>query len=138
MRAQLRELVGDLAIPAPAEPRRACIVAISDTLAALAAVGLGRSLPPEERFRGVELPSSLIGEAARTLSSDGAAGRRAALPEEELPLILAGAAILDEIHRLWPARRFVIADRGLHDGIVLELADELDGHADAIGQEPPG
>ncbi|UTO28538.1 Ppx/GppA phosphatase family protein [Bartonella harrusi] len=40
---------------------------------------------------------------------------------ERADLILAGCAILDVIREVWPSRRLRVADRGLREGILIEL-----------------
>ncbi len=64
----------------------------------------------------------------RLLGLDYAA--RAAIPtigSERADLVVAGCAILDAIHRTWPADRLRVADRGLREGMLLEMieADEV-------------
>lgn len=59
-------------------------------------------------------------------------GRLVAMPYEErvanpcigadrADLVLAGCAILEAIHRKWPCSRLRVADRGLREGILVEL-----------------
>jgi exopolyphosphatase/guanosine-5'-triphosphate,3'-diphosphate pyrophosphatase len=51
-------------------------------------------------------------------------GERAAngcIGQGRADLVLAGCAILEAIRRAFPARRIRIADRGLRDGILIEL-----------------
>ena len=36
-------------------------------------------------------------------------------------LVVAGCAILDAVHRLWPVDRLRVADRGLREGILGQL-----------------
>lgn len=43
---------------------------------------------------------------------------------ERADLVLAGCAILDEIHHAFPAKRIRVADRGLREGILSELIKE--------------
>ncbi len=40
---------------------------------------------------------------------------------ERADLVLAGCAILDVIREVWPSRRLRVADRGLREGILIEL-----------------
>jgi exopolyphosphatase/guanosine-5'-triphosphate,3'-diphosphate pyrophosphatase len=35
--------------------------------------------------------------------------------------VVAGCAILDAVHRLWPVERLRVADRGLREGILNAL-----------------
>ncbi|NWG46896.1 MAG: Ppx/GppA family phosphatase [Alphaproteobacteria bacterium] len=41
-------------------------------------------------------------------------------------LVVAGCAILEAIHSVWPCARLRVADRGLREGILLGLMDEAD------------
>jgi exopolyphosphatase/guanosine-5'-triphosphate,3'-diphosphate pyrophosphatase len=52
---------------------------------------------------------------------------------ERADLVLAGCAILEAIRRAFPAERVRIADRGLREGILLQLmqADRARGWAGA-------
>ncbi|BBL52882.1 hypothetical protein MF1_01400 [Bartonella quintana] len=43
------------------------------------------------------------------------------LGERELDFVLAGCAILDAIREVWPSQRLRVADRGLREGILIEL-----------------
>ena len=43
---------------------------------------------------------------------------------ERADLVVAGAAILEGICRLWPVCRLRVADRGLREGILLGLMAE--------------
>ena len=52
---------------------------------------------------------------------------RAAIPcigRERADLVLAGCAILEAICRLWPVGRLRVADRGVREGILLDLMRE--------------
>ncbi len=51
---------------------------------------------------------------------------------ERADLVLAGCAILEAIRRAFPARRVRIADRGLREGMLIELM-RADGRFGAIG-----
>jgi exopolyphosphatase/guanosine-5'-triphosphate,3'-diphosphate pyrophosphatase len=42
--------------------------------------------------------------------------------KDRADLVLAGAAILEAIQRLWPCQRFRVADRGLREGLLLSMA----------------
>jgi exopolyphosphatase/guanosine-5'-triphosphate,3'-diphosphate pyrophosphatase len=52
---------------------------------------------------------------------------------ERADLVLAGCAILEAIRRAFPSPRIRIADRGLREGILLQLM-----HADRIWSNPRG
>ncbi|GAA5106239.1 hypothetical protein GCM10023261_06450 [Bartonella jaculi] len=40
---------------------------------------------------------------------------------ERVDLVLAGCAILDVIREVWSSKRLRVADRGLREGILIEL-----------------
>jgi exopolyphosphatase/guanosine-5'-triphosphate,3'-diphosphate pyrophosphatase len=42
---------------------------------------------------------------------------------ERADLVLAGCAILEAIRRRWPCRRLRVADRGLREGMLMELIE---------------
>lgn len=50
-------------------------------------------------------------------------------------LVLAGCAIFEAIRREWPCRRLRVADRGLREGILVQLM-RADGHLRRSGRPP--
>lgn len=48
----------------------------------------------------------------------------ACIGSERADLVLAGCAILDAIRQAFPCRRMRIADRGLREGMLLEMMRE--------------
>ncbi len=61
---------------------------------------------------------------------------RAAIPSigpERADLVIAGSAILEAIERAWPVGHLTVADRGLREGMLVELMRE-DGHRDNRGK----
>ena len=40
---------------------------------------------------------------------------------ERADLVVAGGAILDAVLRVWPAARIRVADRGLREGVLMQL-----------------
>ena len=56
----------------------------------------------------------------------------ACIGPERADLVLAGCAILEALRRAFPAERLRIADRGLREGILLQLmnADRGKGRVD--------
>ena len=60
---------------------------------------------------------------------------RAAIPSigpERADLVIAGCAILEAIERAWPVGHLTVADRGLREGMLVELMRQ-DGHRDRRG-----
>jgi exopolyphosphatase/guanosine-5'-triphosphate,3'-diphosphate pyrophosphatase len=54
----------------------------------------------------------------------GHAGREQepCIGRDRADLVLAGAAILEAVQRLWPCQRLRVADRGLREGLLLSMA----------------
>jgi exopolyphosphatase/guanosine-5'-triphosphate,3'-diphosphate pyrophosphatase len=55
---------------------------------------------------------------------------------ERADLVLAGCAIFEAIRREWPCQRLRVADRGLREGILMQLM-RADGHLRGSGQRQP-
>ncbi|CDG38106.1 MULTISPECIES: Ppx/GppA phosphatase family protein [Asaia] len=75
--------------------------------------------------------------------------RQAASGQQETPpgltpdrqhFMLPGCAIFDAIHRVWPSREIIVADRGLRDGMVARMASQSHRsrvHAQGMRQHAP-
>ena len=63
---------------------------------------------------------------AATLAAGAASPAFAApaLLAPQTPLVLAGAAILEAIQRDWPSERVRVADRGLREGLLMNMMRE--------------
>lgn len=139
MIARVRHELGDAAGrgggPGPGY-RPQLMLGTSGTVTTLAAVHLGLRRYDRRRVDGVALPFSAIAEVGRQLrllSND----ERAAHPcigAGRADLVVAGCAILDAIHEIWPFDRLRVADRGLREGILGEFV----GHSLAQALLPPG
>jgi exopolyphosphatase/guanosine-5'-triphosphate,3'-diphosphate pyrophosphatase len=98
----------------------------SGTVTTLAGVHLG--LPRYDR-RKVDGTWMSAGEVDRmmTLVTGMDYEARIANPcigRERADLVLAGCAILEAIRRRWPCERLRVADRGLREGILVEMMSE--------------
>jgi exopolyphosphatase/guanosine-5'-triphosphate,3'-diphosphate pyrophosphatase len=51
---------------------------------------------------------------------------------ERAELALAGGAILEAVCRQWPVSRVVVADRGLREGVLVDLMREADRECDPL------
>ncbi len=95
----------------------------SGTVTTLAGVSLGLEKYDRSRVDGIWLD----GETVRELCARLAAmefNERAAAPcigPDRANLVLAGCAILEAIHSHWPCPRLRVADRGLREGILIDL-----------------
>jgi exopolyphosphatase/guanosine-5'-triphosphate,3'-diphosphate pyrophosphatase len=54
---------------------------------------------------------------------------------ERADLVLAGCAIFEAIRREWPCNRLRVADRGLREGILVQLM-RADGYMRGAGRRP--
>ena len=53
-------------------------------------------------------------------------------------LALAGGAILEAVCRQWPAPVVTVADRGLREGVLMDLMRQADRDADPLHRRQPG
>ncbi len=105
----------------------------SGTVTTLAAVHM--SLPRYERSRvdGAFLSFADVDEVSRRLSAMDLEARRS-LPcvgPGRADLVVIGCAILQAICRMWPVGRLRVADRGLREGILLDLMRKAGVQVDA-------
>jgi exopolyphosphatase/guanosine-5'-triphosphate,3'-diphosphate pyrophosphatase len=110
----------------------------SGTVTTLGAVHL--KLPQYSRTRvdGLVLDFAALDEATRLIAALDFDGR-AAIPcigAERAELVVPGCAILEAICRTWPVGRLTIADRGLREGMLMELM-AADGRPVAGLPTPP-
>lgn len=102
---------------------RVQVLGTSGTVTTLAGVLLG--LPRYERRQvdGCWLEFGDVIQQSRSLAAIPVADRalHPCIGEERADLVVAGCAILEALHRFWPARRLRVADRGVREGVLLEL-----------------
>lgn len=104
----------------------ALMIGTSGTVTTLAAVHLGLRRYDRRRVDGLALSFAAVAEVGlrlRALSNE----ERAAHPcigRGRADLVIAGCAILDAIHAVWPVARLRVADRGLREGILSSLMAE--------------
>jgi len=95
----------------------------SGTVTTLA--GLHLCLPRYDRRRvdGIWLSGSQVEELVGTLVAMDYEARIAnpCIGRERADLVLAGCAILEAVRRRWPCDRLRVADRGLREGVLVEL-----------------
>lgn len=93
------------------------------TVTTLGAVHLGLRRYARTRVDGLEMAAPEIDAVARHLTGQSAAERAAhpCIGRDRADLVVAGCAVLEAIRGLWPAERLRIADRGLREGILIEL-----------------
>ncbi len=119
------EQLAEFAGRAAAEPRcdRFHLLGTSGTVTTLAGVHLG--LPRYERRRvdGLWMSDEEVTGAMNRLRGMSYTDRAAngCIGPERADLVLAGCAILEAIREAFPADRIRIADRGLREGILMQL-----------------
>ena len=95
----------------------------SGTVTTLAALHLGLPRYDRRRVDGIELDFSAIDAVSRALRRMDNAARAAhpCIGQGRADLVIAGCAILEAVHRCWPAARLRVADRGVREGILHAL-----------------
>jgi exopolyphosphatase/guanosine-5'-triphosphate,3'-diphosphate pyrophosphatase len=98
----------------------------SGTVTTLAGVHLGLPRYDRRRVDGTWLAGNVVGELIETLVAMDYDTRMAnpCIGRERADLVLAGCAILEAIRRRWPCDRLRVADRGLREGMLVELMAE--------------
>ena len=117
------------------------LLGTSGTVTTIAGVHLGLARYDRRRVDGLWMTDREVNRAIRRLRGMSYDDRVAngCIGAERADLVLAGCAIFDAIRRAFPAQRIRIADRGLREGILMELmtADQAWGRAPA-GQDQAG
>jgi exopolyphosphatase/guanosine-5'-triphosphate,3'-diphosphate pyrophosphatase len=98
----------------------------SGTVTTLAGVHLGLPRYDRRRVDGTWLSGEQVASLVGTLVAmdyDARVGNPC-IGSERADLVLAGCAILEAIRRRWPCERLRVADRGLREGVLVELMVE--------------
>lgn len=95
----------------------------SGTVTTLAAVHLGLRRYDRRRIDGLHLTFEAIRRASADLRALDHAARAAhpCIGAGRADLVVAGCAILEAIHRVWPVEALRVADRGVREGILATL-----------------
>lgn len=101
---------------------RAHLVGTSGAITSLAGIHLGLRRYQRDLVDGLWMTSGQCRDAADRLMALGPKGRAAepCIGPDRADLVLAGAAILEAVQRLWPCERVRVADRGLREGLLLQ------------------
>lgn len=123
-----RLTAGSAGLPAPPGPGavRLQMLGTSGTVTTLAAVHLGLKRYDRRKVDGICLPFAAIQSVSQTLRAldDAARAAHPCIGLGRADLVVAGCAILDAVHRLWPVERLQVADRGLREGILNALVGQ--------------
>ena len=114
--AQVRERNQDSVLPTH-------LLGTSGTVTTIAGVYLGLRHYDRSKVDGSWIGSHGAGEVTRQLldMSHEERMQNGCIGRERADLVLAGCAILEEIRTAFPAPRIRVADRGLREGILLEM-----------------
>ena len=107
---------------------RAHLIGNSGTVTTLAAVHLGLRSYDRSKVDGLWIPGQGLYDLVGRLSEMGV-DERADIPsvgEDRADLLFPGCAILRAIQETWPSDRVRVADRGLREGILVELMETAD------------
>jgi exopolyphosphatase/guanosine-5'-triphosphate,3'-diphosphate pyrophosphatase len=98
----------------------------SGTVTTLAGVHLGLPRYDRRRVDGVWLTGGEVSGLVATLAAMDYEARVAnpCIGRDRADLVLAGCAILEAFRRRWPCERLRVADRGLREGVLVELMAE--------------
>jgi exopolyphosphatase / guanosine-5'-triphosphate,3'-diphosphate pyrophosphatase len=99
------------------------LLGTSGTVTTIAGVFLGLPRYDRRRVDGLWMSSCQVDHAVASLRKMTYAERAAngCIGQTRADLVLAGCAILEAIRRVFPADRVRIADRGLRDGMLIQL-----------------
>jgi exopolyphosphatase/guanosine-5'-triphosphate,3'-diphosphate pyrophosphatase len=98
----------------------------SGTVTTLAGVHLNLPRYDRRRVDGTWLTGDQVAALVETVVAMDYAARVAhpCIGRERADLVIAGCAILEAIRRRWPCDRLRVADRGLREGMLVELMAE--------------
>ena len=104
---------------------RVHLLGTSGTVTTLAGLFLGLERYDRRRVDGTWLDQGQVDTLIRQLLGMGFAERVASpcIGADRADLVLAGCAILEAIRRRWPCERLRVADRGLREGMLMELIE---------------
>ncbi len=114
----------------PAPPKLQ-IIGASGTVTTIAGAHLGLRRYDRSIVDGMWLPMAGAMQVIDTLVAldDDARERHPGIGADRALLIVAGAAILATVMKLWPAERLRVADRGLREGLLYGLIGDSAGAA---------
>lgn len=105
------------------EAGKAHLVGTSGTVTSVAGVHLDLERYERARVDGLWLNSEDAHVVCQRLASKDAAGRaeEGCIGTERADLVVAGCAILEAVMEAWPTERMRVGDRGLREGLLLNL-----------------
>lgn len=125
--AQVTERLADFdarhGIMAAIGRRQVQMIGTSGTVTTVAAINLGLRRYNRNLVDGTPITRGAINMVCRSLLADDLKGLAAngCIGPERADLVLAGCAILEGISKRWPVDPITVADRGLREGVLLDL-----------------
>ena len=99
------------------------MIGTSGTVTTLAGIHLDLPHYDRRRVDGMVIAFSDVEQVTKSLCNM-TVRERAEVPcvgRDRADLLVAGAAILDAVHEIWPVGRLTVADRGLREGVLLGM-----------------
>lgn len=114
---------------------RAHFIGTSGTVTTIAGIHLDLVRYDRRLVDGIWLHKGRIDEVMQTMLAMSYPERvdNGCIGQDRADLVLGGCAILEAIRRRWPCRRLRVADRGLREGILMEMMT-----ADGVWNRRPG
>jgi exopolyphosphatase/guanosine-5'-triphosphate,3'-diphosphate pyrophosphatase len=103
--------------------REVQMIGTSGTVTTVAAINMGLRRYNRSQVDGTLITRGAINMVCRSLLLENLAGLAAngCIGPERADLVLAGCAILEGISKRWPVDPILVADRGLREGVLLDL-----------------
>lgn len=105
---------------------KARLLGTSGTVTTMAALKLGLHHYDRASVDGTEVERRSIEDTARAVRrmSIDARAQNPCIGADRADLVAAGIAVMDLILTLWPAETLLVADRGIREGLLLEMMSE--------------
>ena len=99
------------------------MIGTSGTVTTVAAINLGLRRYNRNLVDGTLITRGAINMVCRSLLAEDLNGLAAngCIGPDRADLVLAGCAILEGVSKRWPVDPIVVADRGLREGVLLDL-----------------
>ena len=99
------------------------------TVTTIAGVDMGLTRYNRAAVDGCYLDFDAVRAVSRRLVGASFAGRaaHACIGEGRAELVVAGCGVLEAVCRIWPTGRLRVADRGVREGILLALINQVTG-----------
>jgi exopolyphosphatase / guanosine-5'-triphosphate,3'-diphosphate pyrophosphatase len=99
------------------------LLGTSGTVTTLAGLLLGLERYDRRQVDGLWVTAKELDDTTTTLKGWSFAERvaNACIGPDRADLVLAGCAVLDAIRQVWPSERLRVADRGLREGVLMNL-----------------